>query len=301
MLGNLILGRTAVPRATPQFEAQLHANLIQAGLRRVCRPGACARPRVLAEACLAAQDWVAPQRLSSSRPHRVCPDSQELAMSMHRMPVSCSRVATHLQPRTRPLSCVPRCSQERPAPTLHFRRRRLQVWLHRCCNQGVRRINNPAPPQPAGSESSWLIAASLSSECPYTLVPVTTARHSGFRNLACKLRPQAWHDVACPQSQQQFFALFNAQARLRCGDLANVDISQVRPPTPGARLPTAPVNWQASLRVATHTGASIPDSVRIMCREVACAKRMHAVSAHPAANQPAAEIPIRTRLRHGTA
>ena len=69
-----------VPRATPQFEAQLHANLIRAGLHRVCSPGACARPRVLAGACHAAQDWDAPQRLSSSRSHRMCPDSQELAM-----------------------------------------------------------------------------------------------------------------------------------------------------------------------------------------------------------------------------
>ena len=32
---------------------------------------------------------------------------------------------------TRPLSCAPRCSQDRPAPTLHIRRRRLQVWLRR--------------------------------------------------------------------------------------------------------------------------------------------------------------------------
>ena len=49
MRGNLILGRTAVPRATPQFEAHLLANLTQARLRRICRPGACARPRVLAD------------------------------------------------------------------------------------------------------------------------------------------------------------------------------------------------------------------------------------------------------------
>ena len=49
MRGNLILGRTAVPRATPEFEAQLLANLIQAGLHRVCTPGARARPRVLSD------------------------------------------------------------------------------------------------------------------------------------------------------------------------------------------------------------------------------------------------------------
>ena len=73
---------------------------------------------------------------------------------------------------TRPLSCVPRCSQERPAPTLHFRRRRLQVWLHRCCNQGVTGLTIRLP-QPASFEKTWLIAASFSSECPYTHVPVT--------------------------------------------------------------------------------------------------------------------------------
>ena len=206
MHGNLILGRTAVPRATPQFEAQLHANLIQAGLHRVCRPGACARPRPCRSMSrctgLGCPAEAAVGRTACAPTHR----------SLQCLCIACLSPAAELQRicslGTRPLSCVPRCSQERPAPTLHFRRRRLQVWLHRCCNQGVRRINNPAPPQPAGSESSWLIAASLSSECPYTLVPVTTARHSGFRNLACKLRPQAWHDVACPQSQQQFFAGF---------------------------------------------------------------------------------------------
>ena len=155
--------------------------------------------------------------------------------------------ATHLQPRNKATLLRTTVFAERPAPTLHFRRRRLQVWLHRCCNQGVTGLTIQLP-QPAGSASSWLTATSFSSECPYTHVPVTTAQHSGFRSLACKLRSQAWHDVACPQSQQPFFAGFAqrpGKAPLRRhrqrGHVAGMSADTLR-----TRLPTAPVNWQVS-------------------------------------------------------
>ena len=209
MRGNLILGRTAVPRATPQFEAQLLANLIQAGRHRVCTP-AGARPRVLAASMSPCTGLGCPRRGFPAVGAACAPTHRSLQC----LCIACLSPAAGLQRicslGTMPLSCVPRCSQERPAPTLHFRRRRLQVWLHRCCNQGVRRINNPALPQPAGSESSWLIAASFHLAVSARTRMYKSPLHGiqGSETLSASSARRRGMMLFCPQSQQQFFASF---------------------------------------------------------------------------------------------
>ena len=105
-------------------------------------------------------------------------------------------------------------------------------------------------------------------------------------------------------SNNILLALLNAQARLRCGDLANVDISQVRPPLPGAlacqqHLSTCRCRPQSR---DSHRGQhprlcphNVPPSRSRM--QNACTQCMHI----PQPTSLQSKLPIRTRLRHGTA
>ena len=113
-------------------------------------------------------------------------------------------------------------------------------------------------------------------------LPASSARRRGMMLLARRV------------NNNFLQALLNAQARLRCGDFANVDVPQVRPPTPGAlacqphlstgryRPPSRDSRRGQHPRLCLHNEPPFA---------VACANRMHSAPAHPAADQPAVEIP----------
>ena len=123
-------------------------------------------------------------------------------------------------------------------------------------------------------------------------LPASSARRLGSMLLALRV------------NNNILLALLNAQARPRCGDLANVDISQVRPPIPGTfacqqHLSTCRCRPQSR---ESHTGQhprlcphNVPPSLARMHN--ACIQCMRI----PQPTSLQSKFPIRTRLRHGTA